>query len=736
IFCNSSLSQTGWQLQSNGVPPDKDLYAIKALNTLNVWVCGADGVILRTTDGGDLWASANPPSGGVPTTEQLLAVEANTTQQAWVGSASGKIYKTTDGGVSWTLVFDSPTTSGSIAMVKRVLLGRVFAIGDAPTGSSPLAVLYSTDFGSTWANVNTGLIGGTVPPGAADFSNLNTGWLWSAQHGLQQSTDAGISWSSVPVTGLDTARGVAFGSTAEGYLVASQGRVWQTTDAGASWMMTMTPTSVSLNKVVFANLSPYRFALGGLGTIMVSTNTGVTWEMQTSGVTTGLNGGSFASATVAWIVGDQGTILKTSSAGVLPPTASWSAQSHSVPSDFIFRLVRASSGSACTIFGTNKTGSVLLATTTDAGQMWSYVSTDPGLTGSSVLSYDIVSQDVAFFGTDDGRLFRTMDAGTTWSTVFQSPDVQNIQYVKFFNGSDGIAVGDAASSGVPLAVLGSTDGGSTWVSQSSSFLGANTFPEVVGFYSRLVGLLVELPADEYQFTTDGGQSWSQYTEHPSVVYHHFLSDQNLLGIGIESPRILNAIYKSTDAGMSWTFKANDGAQVEFDNFSSVGSYIWALNSAAKPYTGYRKMNFSSDEGETWSVQDLPTTETLAGVSFASSDTGWAITDGTILFTTSGGITSAGDNPASAIPAEYHLYQNYPNPFNPRTSIRFTLPERVQTTLNVYDVLGREVATLINGVRDPGSYDVIWDATSAASGLYFYRLNAGSHVDIKKMVLLK
>jgi hypothetical protein len=102
-----------------------------------------------------------------------------------------------------------------------------------------------------------------------------------------------------------------------------------------------------------------------------------------------------------------------------------------------------------------------------------------------------------------------------------------------------------------------------------------------------------------------------------------------------------------------------------------------------------------------------------------------------------------------IPQEFLLYQNYPNPFNPTTTIRFLLPQTPHNppfnqrgeiggfvTLKVYDVLGREVATLVDGELNPGEYTVVLDAKSLASGVYIYQLSAGGFIQTKKMLISK
>lgn len=91
-----------------------------------------------------------------------------------------------------------------------------------------------------------------------------------------------------------------------------------------------------------------------------------------------------------------------------------------------------------------------------------------------------------------------------------------------------------------------------------------------------------------------------------------------------------------------------------------------------------------------------------------------------------------------IPDEYELYQNYPNPFNPTTTISFTIPVGAQHAahLQVFDILGREITTLVNENLQPGNYTVSFDAGNLSSGVYFYKLNSGSFTQTKKMLLIK
>ena len=89
-----------------------------------------------------------------------------------------------------------------------------------------------------------------------------------------------------------------------------------------------------------------------------------------------------------------------------------------------------------------------------------------------------------------------------------------------------------------------------------------------------------------------------------------------------------------------------------------------------------------------------------------------------------------------VPSEFFVSQNYPNRFNPSTKLCYTITQSGLVTLKVYDVLGNEVATLVNESKTAGEYEVEFNAATIASGIYFYRLQSGDFVETKKMILLK
>ena len=100
------------------------------------------------------------------------------------------------------------------------------------------------------------------------------------------------------------------------------------------------------------------------------------------------------------------------------------------------------------------------------------------------------------------------------------------------------------------------------------------------------------------------------------------------------------------------------------------------------------------------------------------------------------VTSVDNGNTNETPSSYRLNQNYPNPFNPVTVISYEVPERTHVELTVYNLLGKEVATIVNDIRDAGTYEVIFNADGLSSGVYMYRLRAGEHLETKRMLYLQ
>jgi hypothetical protein len=139
----------------------------------------------------------------------------------------------------------------------------------------------------------------------------------------------------------------------------------------------------------------------------------------------------------------------------------------------------------------------------------------------------------------------------------------------------------------------------------------------------------------------------------------------------------------------------------------------------------------------WIEQESGTDSCLNGVFFVDDLTGWVVGDGgTILHTTNGDLTLVEGERRDQVPTEFVLSQNFPNPFNPSTTIRYALPHTSFVTLTVYNILGQEVAQLVKEQQQAGYHDAVFRGDGLASGVYFYRLEAGGFVEIKKLALLR
>jgi hypothetical protein len=108
----------------------------------------------------------------------------------------------------------------------------------------------------------------------------------------------------------------------------------------------------------------------------------------------------------------------------------------------------------------------------------------------------------------------------------------------------------------------------------------------------------------------------------------------------------------------------------------------------------------------------------------------------VLYNLGGGTVGIQSDETEEIPTSFSLEQNFPNPFNPTTTIQFSLPQSGDVSLKIYNLLGEEIKTLADEYREAGKHSVQFNANSLASGIYFYRLQAGSFIETKKMILIK
>jgi hypothetical protein len=207
----------------------------------------------------------------------------------------------------------------------------------------------------------------------------------------------------------------------------------------------------------------------------------------------------------------------------------------------------------------------------------------------------------------------------------------------------------------------------------------------------------------------------------------------------------NSLYATTNSGVNWNLTTSIGTG-NFGGITStnlpvenplLGYPIWYVRSDNKIYA-------SSIMGN-WNIDFTAPSGIYKHISQAMPGRGiWAVCDnGGISFHS---ILAGVEKIGKVVPDKFELFQNYPNPFNPITKIRFEVPSHLSSSnasigdlmisLKVFDIAGREITTLVNEQLQPGTYEVTFDGSNYPSGIYFYRLNTGTFVDAKKLILLK
>ena len=245
-------------------------------------------------------------------------------------------------------------------------------------------------------------------------------------------------------------------------------------------------------------------------------------------------------------------------------------------------------------------------------------------------------------------------------------------------------------------------------------------------------------AGEIFKTTDGGTNWSsQFGNSTPFASCAFISNQVgwVTSAGFESVGILNTV----NGGNTWELQYIPDTL----SFESINSILF-INDQKGWTAGSRFLDplesrilHTDNGGLTWEPQNVLANVGLNSIFFIDEYVGWVVGDsGTVLHTTNGGQFYTENEKINKFIDKFVLSQNYPNPFNPATTIKYSITERVSITLKVYDVLGNEIATLINEEKSIGSYDVKFDASGLPSGVYFYQLKAGDFVETKKMLLMK
>ena len=402
--------------------------------------------------------------------------------------------------------------------------------------------------------------------------------------------------------------------------------------------------------------------------------------------------------------------------------------------------------------------------------------------GTAINLYDVyfVDENNGWIVGDSSIILHTINGGEDWIEQISPVDSVMFEKIYFPNAQDGYIVGWEGT------ILYTKDGGETWLRSEIglnypiwdlSFVNAETGWAVGGdfFGERRRGIILN--------TRDGGVSWEIQFETNSMgifssrLFQAIEFTDSLNGWAFAGDYVDNFsstfLYRTADGGIEWNTTGTDfwGPLWEIGVHNDI---IWG---------GGFAFASSNDGGENWTVDPWiqDTTSTIQDVKLINGCKGWVLGyklgehSGSVIISTedcgatwmvklsqqnpilqslyildnygawavgvSGVIMSyrnvVGINDRTGETAqEFHLIQNYPNPFNPKTNISYSLPVSGDVSLIIYNLLGEEVTRLVDGHMPAGTYTTTWNASNAASGIYFYRLSSGGRTVTKKMLLLK
>jgi photosystem II stability/assembly factor-like uncharacterized protein len=370
----------------------------------------------------------------------------------------------------------------------------------------------------------------------------------------------------------------------------------------------------------------------------------------------------------------------------------------------------ASSGT--NLFAGTQSGTIFRSN--DSGMSW--VTVDSGLTGKSVWCF-LERSHTLFAGTLGGGALRSTNHGATWDKIdsgLSNIDVRSLA-----------AVETTIYAGTSLGVYRSTNFGESWTA---------TGPVHSVYSLCTLGSYLFAGCDFVYRSTNSGASWTGSSTFPvySVISIAAVGSAILAGTSYDGCHV------SKDSGASWS-AANSGLPGPFDGLNGP-TITFIVSLGAHVFVGNVGMNgpgvyHSTNNGLNW---------TRVNDGLGDLDVYSAVINGPYLYVGARGIwrrplsdfITSVQQPSSQAPITFSMSQNYPNPFNPSTTIQYGLPARTHITLKVFNTLGQHVTTLVQGEQEAGYHEVRFDGTGLASGIYFYRLTAGSFVETKKLLLLR
>ena len=494
-----------------------------------------------------------------------------------------------------------------------------------------------------------------------------------------------------------------------GFSVGENGQILTTNDGGINWDISNLQTDQLLFDIYF----PDEFngwIVGNSGVILHTSDSGYSWEVQSSGTEKSLRTVHFRNSEEGWVVGNDGTILFTNDGGV-----SWNLEETIVSQNLrclyaTGEKVYASGINGVILQYSNQNSTVAIS----VNENWNMVSVP-------LLLQDMSSENV--FPAAISNVFTFSNGYTSVDSLSNGRGY----WVKFDSPGTIELIGQIPQGNIPLSAGWNIIGP---FNESIDVAGIMTEPsgiitsEMFGFEGGYFISSVLVPGKAYWVKTSQAGEIIPGLRSTAKSGSLFLVEEDRVEI------------KITDAsGNSSSLFIADEAKDSYELPPLPPKGVFDVRFADNKY-----LRSADEKSHFVEIQNplYPVTIDLTGTEFRVKENKYIRKkdgDGNIYIMTEEG-TCSFELLTEALPLSYSLEQNYPNPFNPCTTIKFGLPEDNRVRLDVYNILGERVAVLINDELHAGYHEVKFDASSMASGLYIYRISAGKHQAVKKMLLLK
>jgi len=706
VIIISSINYSQWVIQ-NPIPPHT-FNSVHCVDSVNAWVAGNNGIIMRTSDGGTNWF--NLESGVNSHLRKIRFADLN---NGWAVGDSGKIIRTTNGGNSWVLQNFTPGLT--LTLLSVINNQHVYASGYWGLNNQ-FILLYSSNAGTSWATLNMRFTVANENVSDMVFIDQNKGWYCTSWYvspftggAIYGTNNGGLDWTKQ--RGADMQLSIDFHNETIGWSVGYQ-QLFKTTTGGLNWYPLGTHTGKFYSHIYFSDAQTgwlVEMRTGYNDHIFFSSSGGTSWTEQYSSNGRRILDLSFANNLTGWAVGQQNLLLKTSNGG-----ESWESQFETItlPSNALYdvHFANPDTGIALGYWG-------ILLKTTDGGKNWINKSVDSSNWFNSVYFVDSKTG----WAAATGKILKTTDYGDSWQTQI-SGNYGWLYSVHFTDSLNGWVVGANGS------IFNTNNGGIDWLIrtditsesiQSIHFLDHDN-AWMVGGYGTILK------------STDAGITWENKPSGTSKWLYSVYFINPLTGWVIGSA---GTILKTTDGGETWVNQYDTSTHKLLSVFFTDSNHGWVVGS-------YGLILKTTDGGANWESESSNTTSSLESIYFVNSTTGWIVGNGsTILKTTDGGVTfiEVEENGFNS-PGNFALHQNYPNPFNPSTKISWQSPVGSWQVLKVFDVLGREVAILVDEYKEAGYHEVEFQSSvgsrQLASGIYYYQLKAESFIETKKMIFIQ